>query len=139
MQIRFEYSAPPPVGTVDDASYETWITGEVLIEKDQLRFRADKPVLGNAAGNVVLLGATKDAVKILAPMYVRAAQKHLKLRLYGILQGLSEPPAKGAPSVEFITWKVHRPDDPDELPADQKIILHEDGKADGGVATPPPK
>ena len=64
---------------------EGWITGEVFVRNGVLFFRTDQPVQGNTKGNVVLLGATKQAAATLLPAYMRAAEKHLKLRLYGSL------------------------------------------------------
>ena len=105
---------------------EGWITGEVFVRNGVLFFRTDQPVQGNTKGNVVLLGATKQAAATLLPAYRRAAEKHLKLLLYGSLlpfsgsmPGYSEP----LPSIQFITWTVHLPSDPDELSPDQKIII----------------
>ena len=118
-------------GADDLSKHETWITGQVLNEKGTLLFRADKPVRGNTAGKVVLLGASKATVKVLLPVYAQAAEKHVRLRLYGVLLPAPGPPAKGMPGVEFITWKVHVPSDPDELPTDQKIILHEGDEVEG--------
>ena len=118
--------------SADDLSrYETWINGEPFVKKGELFFRTDKPVQGNTTGNVVLLGASKDSVKVLLPAYARAAEKHLKLRLYGVLIPAEDKPAKGKPSVVFITWKLHLPGDPDELPKDQKISIHEGDTVEG--------
>ena len=73
--------------------YEVWITGDVLLDKkDRLLFRADKAVQGNSTGNLVLLGATKQTINVLGPMYMKAAEKHMKLRLYGLL--VPDPDAK---------------------------------------------
>ena len=118
-------------GADDLSRYEVWINGDVFIKNDTLMFRADKAVQGNTTSNVVLLGATKDAAKVLLPFYVQAAEKHLKLRLYGVLLPAGGKPAKGTPSVQFITWKTHLPGDPDELPANQKIIIHKDDTVEG--------
>ncbi len=109
----------------DLSKYAVWITGEVYADKGVLLFRADKAVDGNSAGNVVLLGATKDTVKVLLPLYTLAAEKHATLRLKGVLFPVPGKPAAGAPSVEFITYKLHSPDDPDDLAADKKIIIHD--------------
>ena len=118
-------------GANDLSRYEVWIDGDVFVTNDTLMFRASKAVQGNTTGNVVLLGASKDAVKVLLPFYARAAEKHMKLRLYGVLLPASGKPVKGTPSVEFITWKVHLPGDPDELAADKKIIIHKDDTVEG--------
>lgn len=105
---------------------EVWITGEVFTEDHILFFRADKPVKGNPRGAVVLLGAARDSAGVLFPLYLRAAENNAKLRLYGVLQragkGITSTKTK-LPNVQFITWKVHLPEEPDELPADRKIII----------------
>ncbi len=91
-----------------------------------LLFRADKAVQNNSTGNVVALGASKDTANVFLPRYMRAAEKHMKLRLYGILVPIKDAkPAKSpaSPSVQFITWKMHLPSEPDELPAGDKINI----------------
>ena len=105
--------------------YEVWITGDVFEENGQLMFRCDKAVGGNTAGNVVYLGATRQTMNVLLPMYMKAAEQHKKLRLYGLLVPVEEKSRKSkkAPSIQFITWKVPLPNEPDELPADQKMII----------------
>jgi hypothetical protein len=94
-------------------------------------FRTEKPVQGNTTGSVVLLGSTKEQANFLLPAYSKAADKHMKLRLYGLL--ISNPNAKDPtlPSVSFITWKVHLPTDPDDLPNNQKIIIDPEDKIPG--------
>jgi hypothetical protein len=117
--------------------YEVWITGDVLIgKKDQLLFRTDKAVQGNTTGDLVLLGATKETMNVLLPMYMKAAEKHMKLRLYGLL--IPDPDAKDPklPSVQFITWKVHLPSDPDDLPIQDKIFIDSDDKLPGYEVKP---
>jgi hypothetical protein len=111
--------------------YEVWITGDVFIQNRQLMFRTEKPVQGNTTGSVVLLGSTKEQANFLLPAYSKAADKHMKLRLYGLL--ISNPNAKDPtlPSVSFITWKVHLPTDPDDLPNNQKIIIGPEDKIPG--------
>jgi hypothetical protein len=105
--------------------YEVWITGDVFEQNHQLMFRCDKAVGGNTAGNVVYLDATRQAMNVLLPMYMKAAEQHKRLRLYGLLVPVDEKTRKSkkAPSVQFITWKAHLPNEPDELPADQKIQI----------------
>ena len=136
VEIQFGYTAPPPVSTADLSSYEVWITGEVFTQEDKLLFRTDKPVQGNATDNVVLLGVTREAAGVLPSIYARAAEKHAKLRLYGVLMPVDGNAAKGSPSVQFITWKVHSPDDPDELPENQKMPIHEGDKVKGNTVYP---
>jgi hypothetical protein len=120
--------------------YEVWITGDVLIDKkDRLLFRADKAVQGNSTGNLVLLGATKQTMNVLLPMYMKAADKHMKLRLYGLL--VPDPDAKDpkSPSVQFITWKIHLPSDPDDLPIQDKIFFGPNDKLPGYKVEVKPK
>ena len=105
---------------------ELWITGDIFTQDDILLFRLDKPVKGNPTGAVVLLGAARDSAGVLFPLYIQAAEKKMKLRLYGILMpatpGITSKTMK-LPNVQFITWKMHLPEDPDELPKDQKVII----------------
>ena len=117
--------------------YETWITGQAFAEKGVLMFRTDKPVQGNTTGKVVLLGASKEAARVLLPAYALALEKHLKLRLYGVLLPVPDKPVKGKPSVIFITWKMHLPSDPDELPAGQKMIIHKGDTVEGTTVRSP--
>ena len=126
----------------DPAAYAVWITGEVIVEDGALLFRADRPVQGNPMGAVVVLGATRDTVKVLLPMYAAAAEKHVSLRLFGVLQPFSGTIASHPgplPAVQFITWKLHAPTDPDELPADQKITVHPEDTIEGTKVEVPPR
>ena len=111
--------------------YEVWITGDVFIENGQLMFRLDKPIQGNTTGMVVRLGSTKEEANFLLPLYSKAADKNMKLRLYGLL--VSDPNTKDpkSPSVSFITWKAHLPTDPDDLPNNRKIIIGPEDKVPG--------
>lgn len=109
----------------DMKKYETWITGDVSTTNGLLLFRADKEVQGNTKGNLVMLGVTKQAGGVLMPVYMAAAEKHIKVRLYGVLMPTDPPLGPDYPSVMFITWKLHAADEPDDLPADQKIIIHD--------------
>lgn len=124
--------------TGESAETGLWITGDPFIEDSTLFFRTDKPVENNPAGNVVLLGAPKDHLEIL-PVLMQVAEKHLKVRLFGELwpfsgkaPGKHDPP----PNVQFIVWKIHMPEDPDELPKDQKIPIPAD-YATNVVVLPP--
>ena len=67
------------------------------------------------------------------PMYMKAAEQHTKLRLYGVLVPVDPKmkKSKNAPSVQFITWKAHLPNEPDELSTDQKIIIGPNDKVEG--------
>ena len=60
---------------------------------------------------------------------MKAAEKHMKLRLYGVPVPVEDAKDPKTPSVQFITWKLHMPPDPDELPDSQKIIIPPDDKA----------
>ena len=109
----------------DDLSKDAlWITGDVFMKEGLLFFRADKPVQGNTTGDIVLIGPTKDGANVMAPLLMRAAERHVKCRFYGVLMPTttSLPGQHGKlPSVQFIVWKLHAPTDPDELPAGQAI------------------
>ena len=110
----------------DTEKYAQWITGDMLLWDGVLAFRADKPVQGNRTGDVVLVGPTRGGVNTVGPLLVRAAERKLKVRLYGVLQQNSTSfPGhhKKLPSVRFIVWKVHVPTDPDDLPQGEKIIF----------------
>jgi hypothetical protein len=121
--------------TADDVSkYALWITGDVFTKKEILLFRADKPVQGNTTADVVLIGPTKDLVNTMGPLLMRAAERHVKVRLYGVLQAASASfPGhhEKLPSVQFIVWKLHLPSDPDDLPPGEKIILGPKDKVEG--------
>lgn len=131
LMLLFSISCAPAADELK--KYELWITGDVFEQNHQLMFRCDKSVGGNAAGDVVYLGATRQTANVLLPMYMKAAEQHKRLRLYGVLTPVDEKirKAKGDPSVQFITWKVHLPNEPDELPADQKIPIGPNDKVPG--------
>ena len=70
-----------------------------------------------------MLGTTKAAVGLL-PIYTHAAETHKKFRLFGALLPYSDTIKSHPgplPTVQFITWKMHLPGDPDVLPPGQKI------------------
>lgn len=133
----------PAAGKKDDPTANAvWITGQVLVEDGTLLFRADRPVKGNPRGNVIMLGATRNTMKVLLPVYASAAEKHLSLRLFGVLQAFSATVAshpKPLPNVEFITWKVHLPSDPDELPPGQRITIHPGDTVEGSKVEVAPR
>jgi len=109
-----DFNSPPPA---------VWINGQILLQNNILLFAADKPVRGNPLKNIVLLGCTRDTVKTLTGIYVKIAAKHLTVRLYGSLLpfGGTMPGNSGPlPTVQFITWKLHMPGDPDILPPSQR-------------------
>ena len=102
-----------------------WITGMPFIENGVLLYKADSPIPGNSFGNVLLVGGQKPFSNV-AAILAKAADKHIKLRLYGEIQpyagGLPLPNEK-LPSLQFVVTKIHLPSDPDELPPAQKIML----------------
>lgn len=103
-----------------------WITGEPIIQDQMLYFRAEKPISNNSTGALVLLGAPRDNANLF-PVLMKAAEKHLKLRLYGDLlpfTGVLPSDRQKRPSFQFIVWKLHMPGEPDELPKGQAIIIH---------------
>ncbi len=104
--------------------YELWITGDVFVQNGHLMFRCDKEVQGNTTGRVVFLGAIREGAKVLLPMYAKAAEQHKRVRLYGLLVPVeAKDRKKNAPSITFLTWKAHLPNEPDELPSNQKMII----------------
>lgn len=121
----------------DLSRYEVWITGEPIMRGQALMFKCDKPVQGNTTGDLVLLGATKETINVLGPAYMKAAEKHMKLRLYGVLVPVEHAKDPKAPSVQFITWKLHLPSDPDELPDGQKIPIGPEDKVPGSKVEKP--
>jgi hypothetical protein len=119
-----------------EESEGVWITGQVFTSdatNSQLLFRADKPIKDNPAGNVVLLGTTRACANVFIPAYVRAAENHVTLRLFGTLQLIAPPPNSptNAPNVQFITWKLHSPCDPDKLPESEKILINSNSSVKG--------
>ena len=121
ISIRYGYEH----GVHNDQPAAVWITGEVSSKNGVLFFRVDRPVQDNPFGDIVLLGSIRSAAGVFMPVFAQAADKHEKLRLYGVMQkspaipGHDEP----LPTASFIVSKIHLPEDPDELPADQKIIV----------------
>ena len=118
----------------DIEKYAQWITGDMLLWDGVLAFRADKPVQDNRTGDVVLVGPTRDGVNTMGPLLMRAAERKLKVRLYGVLQKASASfPGhhKKLPSVQFIVWKIHVPTDPDDLPPGEKIMFGPKDKVPG--------
>ena len=111
----------------DLRKYEHWVTGDVLLENGNLLFRADKPVKNNSRGNIVALAAVENGAKVLMPLYQRAAERHMRLRLYGeFIQTPKNVHGRNLPTMAFLTWKVHSPSDPDELPTRDKLIIGPD-------------
>jgi len=101
-----------------------WVTGDVNYDKNEgLMFRADKAVQGNATGNLVYLAIPEDLAKSFGPMCYRAAERHIKLRLCGAFLPHSGQKDSNQPSVNFVIWKIHMPEDPDELLPDQKTYF----------------
>jgi hypothetical protein len=84
---HFQHS-PLPV-----SQYEVWLTGQMIFAgKTVLLFKADQLVDGNRTGPFVNVRITKEARNILILMYMKAAETHMKLRLYGQL--IPEPSHK---------------------------------------------
>jgi hypothetical protein len=108
----------------DNTPNEFWITGEPFLHDGVLLYKSDKPVQTDTMGNVLLLGVPKSDPNSIA-LLMKAAEKHLKLRLFGVIQpysgGIPVPKDK-LPNLQFIVWKMHMPSDPDELPEGQKIL-----------------
>jgi len=117
----------------DLAKYEYWITGDVFERHGELMFRCSKPVKGNPAGNVVYLGSSRAIMNTMLPFLKRAAERHSKLRLYGVMLPVEAESGKSkkAPNAQFIVWKAHLPDEPDVLPPDQKVIMGPDDRIEG--------
>ena len=118
----------------DDEKYAQWITGDMLLWDGILAFRADKPIVGNRTKDVVFVGPPRDAVNTMGALLARAAERKMKVRLYGVLQNTSTTfPGhhKNLPSVQFIVWKIHVPTDPDDLPPGEKIIYGPNDKIPG--------
>jgi hypothetical protein len=114
-----------------------WVTGDVIYDKnDGLMFRADKPVQGNATGNLVYLAIPEDLAKSFGPMCYRAAEKRLKLRLCGAFLPHSSLTDSKHPNVNFVIWKIHFPSDPDELPPGQKRLIGEHDAIPGYTIIP---
>lgn len=121
--IDFHYQQ---VTAIDNSLSEVWITGEPFLADGAILFRAEKPVSGNSKGNVVLVGVEKPYANATA-LLMRAAERHVKMRLYGRLvpySGSLPIPRDKLPSMQFIVWKFHAPSDPDELPQNTKITMH---------------
>ncbi len=142
-QVFADAGSPPAASSTSTTSanadqwapYEHWITGNVYEEQGVLLFRTDKPVVGDSMKNVVVLGATHDGFAVMIPLLERVAERKIRVRLFGALlpnsSSFASHPAP-LPNVEFIVWKMHMPDDPDVMPADQRIHLENSGSATMG-------
>ena len=134
LSIVILYVAGSHAFAADDLNKdEYWITGEAFLRQNELMFRCEKPVKGNPAGNVVYLGSSRAVMNVMLPFLSKAAERHAKLRLYGVLLPVEAENGKSkkAPSAQFIVWKAHLPDEPDVLPADQKVIVGPDDRVEG--------
>ncbi len=124
-----------PVLAADGVSKyeEGWLTGQMIFAgKDVLLFKADQPVEGNRTGPFVNVRIAKQARSILLLMYMKAAETHMKLRLYGQL--MPEPSRKHLailPGIRFVTWKAHLPDDPDDSSVHHTIFFGPDDALPG--------
>jgi hypothetical protein len=108
----------------DLRKYEHWVTGDVLLENGNLLFRTDKPVKENSRRDIVALAAVEEGAKVLIPLYQRAAEKHMKLRLYGaFIPTPKNVHGRNLPTMAFLTWKAHLPSEPDDLPARSKLMI----------------
>jgi hypothetical protein len=108
-----------------DPGKGVWINGNVFIRDGLLLFKTDKPVPGNTEGDVVLLGVSNEATGLL-PAYMKAAEKNIRLRLYGCFMPVagSIPGHSGIfPSIEFRPSKVRLPGDSDILPPGKRIVV----------------
>lgn len=103
---------------------ETWLTGTPFVTKNRLlMFRLDAPIEGNSGGAVVKLGVAKNATSFF-PALEAAAKKEIMVRLYGRIgdddtlpPNYSGPPL---PSMSFIVWKAHMPNEKDTWDPGQK-------------------
>jgi len=123
-----KYSVWPDANLVYDrdelVKHGVWVTGDVINDpKEGLMFRVDKPVEGNSTGALVYLALTEDLAKSFAPMCLRAAERHMPLRLHGAFLPHSGAKNPKHPNVNFVFWGIHSPTDPDELPPDQKAYF----------------
>ena len=101
-----------------------WVTGDVINDpKEGLMFRVDRPVQDNTTGTLVSLTVPEDLSKTFGPMCYQAAERHMKLRLHGTFLPHSLPTDPKHPSVNFVVWGLHLPDEPDELPPDKKTYF----------------
>ena len=119
-----------------------WITGEVFAKDGLVFFRADEPIKNNSTANVVFVGPTKDGAELMGSILMRAAERHVKARFYGVLMPVSiAPPGhhERLPSLQFIVWKMHAPTDPDELPPGEGIHPDPHQPLPGYRVTIPPK
>jgi hypothetical protein len=123
----------------ETAKSETWITGEVFSDGQNLLFRAERPIDKNTMQNVVLLGVKRGLENVLLPMYFKASEKREILRLYGVLvpsevlMPESWKPNPDTPSVAFVTWKCHLPTDPDEIPESERLTFTPHDRVSGYV------
>jgi hypothetical protein len=100
-----------------------WLTGEVIADTKGLKFRAMEAVYDNPPGAVCALGAKMGLENYFLPAFLRAAERNLTLRLYGVFIATPLPHEEGIPPAAFIVSKMHLPDQPDVLPEDEKIAI----------------
>lgn len=111
-------------GRTELMQHGLWVTGDVVKDSRQgLLFRADKPVESNTTAGLVYLAIPEDLAKTFGPICYRAAERQTKLRLHGTFLPHSGPRDPNHPSVDFVIWGIHGPDDPDELPPDKKTYF----------------
>jgi hypothetical protein len=104
-----------------------------MVENGNLLFRADKPIKDNSRGDIVALAAVEKGAKVLMPLYQRAAERHMKLRLYGeFIPTPKNVHGRNLPTMAFLTWKVHLPSDPDDLPTRDKLMIGPEDRIKNG-------
>jgi Tfp pilus assembly protein PilZ len=115
----------------DDSLYGDWVNGEAFTTNGALMFKAEQTFKGNSMGDVIYLSVPPESANVL-PLLIQLAEKHQKLRLYGKLQWVSDADSKiKAPTLTLTISKIHDPDEPDELPENDKIIIKPDDTIKG--------
>ena len=68
--------------------------------------------------------------------FYRAAERRIKLRLHGTFLPHSGPKSQSHPSVNFVIWGIHGPDEPDELRRIRRLTLVRDDAMPGYTIIP---
>jgi len=101
-----------------------WLTGTVFLgTKNQLMFRADDPIAGNATGRFVFFDVAPQSKHIVFPICLEASKDHVKRRFYGQLTPVRGHKDRNTPSFRFTVWRAHSPSEPDDSSLHDEILF----------------
>jgi hypothetical protein len=103
---------------------DIWLTGTVFLgTKEQLMFRAEDPIAGNATGRFVFLDIAPQSESIVFPICLQASKDHVKRRLYGQLTPSRRHKDRNKPSLRFTVWRAHSLSEADDSPLHDQILF----------------